>query len=40
MQFEAGRFYCGVLREAPPLLQPVIAYALGIARGCDADDFD
>lgn len=38
MQFEAGRFYCGVLREAPAIVQPLIAYALGIGRGCDADD--
>lgn len=38
MQFEDGRFHCGVLRDAPPVVQPLIAYVLGIGRGCDADD--
>ena len=40
MQFEGGRFYCGVLREAPPSLQPTIAFLLGAGMGCDADDPD
>lgn len=38
MQFADGRFYCGVLREAPPTVQPTIAFLLGIGHGCDADD--
>lgn len=38
MQFEGGRFYCGVLRDSPPMIQPTIAFLLGIGRGCDADD--
>lgn len=38
MQFESGRFFCGVLREAPADIQPLIAFTLGIGAGCDSDD--
>ena len=38
MRFKEGIFRCGVLEEAPPLAQPLIAYMLAIGRGCDAAD--
>lgn len=38
LQFEGGRYYCGVVREAPAELQPTIAFLLGLGMGCDADN--
>jgi hypothetical protein len=33
-----GRYYCGLLRNAPAQLQPVIAFTLAIGSGCDSSD--
>ena len=49
MEFDGGRFFCGLVRKpsrymdlpnewADPILGPMIAEALGAGRGCDADD--
>lgn len=38
LEFDEGRFYCGVLRKAPYVVQPIIAYALGIGAGCDSEE--
>ena len=48
MEFEAGRFWCGLVRHASrymdlpndwadPMLGEMFATALGAGRGCDAD---
>jgi hypothetical protein len=50
MEFEAGRFWCGLARTPSKYIgfdkrtdasvAPLIADALGFGRGCDAVDFD
>ena len=49
MQFEDGRFWCGMVRTpsayiggpafADEIIGRMVATALGVNRGCDADDF-
>lgn len=48
LEFEGGRFWCGLLRaphrylgtfpEGDYLLQPAFAFLLGAGLGCDSDD--
>ena len=39
MTYQEGRFFCGVvLIEELAGMEPLIRQALGIGRGCDADD--
>lgn len=40
LTFDGPLAACGVLTEAPAFIQPKIAYALAIGRGCDSSDDD
>lgn len=40
LEWDGPQAACGVLRAVPPLLQPKVAYALALGRGCDAADDD